>query len=125
MGIHNDAVISGFDDLTKELQQYIDAACKENVTKTLRTGAKEFVADLLKLPKPRSKVNKSGYTHLIDTFTYKMLKNEVEIGWGKYYGPMLEKGAINMKSKHPHLRPTFDKNKDKYFTKMIMTLKGE
>ena len=36
----------------------------------LEAGAKEFVDDLLKLPKPISKIRKAGYTHLINCFSY-------------------------------------------------------
>ena len=59
---------SGVEDFEKMLKQYAAKADPENALDAIETGAKEFVNDLLKLPKPRSEVKKPGYTHLINTF---------------------------------------------------------
>ncbi len=109
----------GFQDLTYILKGYIKEA--DNIIEVLETGAKEFVNDLLKLPKPISKIRKAGYTHLINTFTYRENKNEIEVGWGKYYGPMVEHGTKNM-DENPHIYPLWDKNKEKYYKIMITKL---
>lgn len=93
----------------------------ENPTEVLVVGVKEFVNDLLKLTKPLSQVRKSGYTHLIDSFAYRVKKDEVEAGWGKYYGPMVERGTSKM-NEQPHLYPLFDKNKEKYYKSMLTKL---
>jgi hypothetical protein len=87
----------------------------------LEAGAKEFVDDLLKLPKPISKIRKAGYTHLINCFSYRNKKNEIEAGWGKYYGPMVEHGTEKMDAQ-PHLYPLWDKNKEKYYKTMLTKL---
>lgn len=106
-------------DLQKELEQII-----KNVSDTesiLIIGAEEFVKDLLKLSKPKSKIKATGYTHLVDSFSYRKSKRhngEIEVGWGKYYGPMVENGTKLMDSQ-PHLKPTFNKNKEKYYKSMI------
>ena len=84
----------------------------------LEIGAKEFVSDLLKLPKPYSKIMSADHTHLVDSFLYQIKNNEIEVGWGVYYGRMVEDGTQKMRSQ-PHLKPTFDRNKDKYYSKMI------
>ena len=106
-----------FNDLCNELEEIITNVEKPN--EILMVGAKEFVNDLLKLPKPISKIKKSGYTHLIDTFYCDYGKqNDVEVGWGKYYGRMVENGTKGKKS-NPHLKPTFERNKEKYYQKMI------
>ena len=84
----------------------------------LKAGAKEFVDDLLKLPKPISKIRKAGYTHLINCFSYRNKKNEIEAGWGKYYGPMVEHGTEKMDAQ-PHLYPLWDRNKEKYYKTML------
>lgn len=102
----------GFLELSQLLQCYMETA--ENILDEEEKIAQEFVDDLLRLPKPRSNVCKSGYTHLIDTFTYLKKSNEVEVGWGKYYGPMVERGATQMKEAHPHMVPSWEKNADKY-----------
>ena len=87
----------------------------------LETGAKEFVNDLMKLPKPMSKVRKAGYTHLVRSFAYKRKKNEIEVGWGKYYGPMVEHGTKKM-DENPHVYPLWNKNKEIYYKKMFTKL---
>lgn len=106
-------------DLQKELEDIIKNV--QSVDSILEVGAKEFVKDLLKLPKPKSRIRASGYTHLVDCFNYQKSKkhnNEIEVGWGKYYGPMVENGTKIIKAQ-PHLKPTFNKNKDKYYRLMI------
>ena len=68
-----------------------------------------------------SKIRKANYTHLIDSFSLRKKSNEVEVGWGKYYGPMLEHGTVKMNAQ-PHLNPVWDRNKEKYYKKMITLL---
>lgn len=109
----------GFQDLANIIEGYIKNV--ENPTEVLLVGAKEFVNDLLKLPKPISKIRKAGYTHLINTFAYREKKDEIEVGWGKYYGPMVEHGTKKM-DEQPHVYPLWDKNKEKYYKKMITLL---
>lgn len=111
---------SGFEAMSEILEKYIDGA--GNAVDVLETGAKEFVGDLLKLPKPISKIRKSGYTHLIKCFAYKKKSKEVEAGWGKYYGPMLEHGTVKMNAQE-HLYPVWDRNKEKYYKKMLTKMK--
>lgn len=110
---------SGFEAMSEILEKYIDGA--DNTIDVLEAGAKEFVSDLLKLPKPVSKIRKSGYTHLIKCFAYKKKNKEVEAGWGKYYGPMLEHGTVKMNAQE-HLYPVWDRNKEKYYKKMLTKL---
>lgn len=110
---------SGFEAMSEILEKYIDGA--DNAVDVLETGAKEFVGDLLKLPKPISKIRKSGYTHLIKCFEYKKKNKEVEAGWGKYYGPILEHGSVKMNAQE-HLFPVWDRNKEKYYKKMLTKL---
>lgn len=108
----------GFDFLIEELNDYIKKA--ENPIEILKIGAEEFVNDLSKLAKPYSKINRSGYTHLVDSFCYEVNKKniEIEVGWGKYYGRMVEDGT-RITSAQPHLAPIYEKNKEKYYKKMV------
>lgn len=110
---------SGFQELSSILEECIKGA--ENAVDVLEVGAKEFTKDLLKLAKPISKIRKSGYTHLIDTFSYEKEKKEVIVGWGKYYGRMVEYGTKKM-SARVHLRICFEQNKEKYYKMMIAKL---
>lgn len=106
----------GFQDLVDVIEGYMKNV--ENPTDVLLVGAKEFVNDLLKLPKPISKIRKAGYIHLVNSFAYKVKKDEVETGWGKYYGPMVEHGTTKM-NEQPHLYPLWNKNKEKYYKSML------
>ena len=79
--------------------------------------------DYIKLSDPQSmldeeeKISKAGYTHLIDTFTYRRTKDDIAVGWGKYYGRMVEDGSVQMKKGGtPHLVPTWNRNSDKYIS---------
>lgn len=112
--IHVDA--DGLRELEELLARYADKT--ENVTEILEAGAKEFVNDVRRLPKPRSSVRKAGYTHLLDTVTYRKVNGEVEAGWGKYYGPMVDRGTAKMRGVS-HFAPTFERNKEKYYKIMI------
>lgn len=105
-----------FNSLIDELRSVIKNV--ENPLDIIEVGATEFVKDLGKLARPYSKIRKSGYTHLVDTFNCKRGKDEIEVGWGKYYGPIVENGSL-LAAPQPHLVPTFEKNKDKYYEKMI------
>lgn len=109
----------GFQDLANIINDYAQKV--DHVTDVLEVGAKGFVNDLLKLPKPISRVKKAGYTHLVKSFSYKKKKEEIEVGWGKYYGPMVEKGTEKM-NEQPHLYPVWDKNKEKYYKTMLTKL---
>ena len=115
---------SGFEELSNELFGYIQAA--EDPLEILEVGAKAFVNDLLKLPKPISKIRKAGYTHLINTFAYERSSErtgraEVIVGWGKYYGRMVEKGTVKM-DERPHMYPLWDRNQEKYYNLMFRKL---
>ena len=109
----------GFQDLADVLEGYMKNV--ENPTDVLLVGAKEFVSDLLKLTKPISKIRKAGYTHLINTFAYRENRDEVEVGWGKYYGSMVEHGTTKM-NEQPHVYPLWNKNKEKYYKSMLTKL---
>lgn len=109
----------GFQDLADIIEGYMKNV--ENPTDVLLVGAKEFVNDLLKLPRPISKIRKAGYIHLVNSFAYREKKNEIEVGWGKYYGPMVEHGTTKI-SEQPHVYPLWNKNKEKYYKSMLTKL---
>lgn len=109
----------GFEELANLLERYSKGA--ENVLDGLEVGAKEFIKDALKLPKPMSRIKKAGYTHLVETFAYRTKEKEVEAGWGKYHGPMVEHGTKKMRAQ-PHLVPLWEKNKERYYKTMLTKL---
>jgi len=119
-GIYTD----GFDSLEKLLEEYGKKTSQENVLNTLEKGAAALVKDVMALPKPRSQIHKAGYTHLLDTMSCRRNRGEIEVGWGKYYGPMVERGTRRTPKGSPHVRPTFERNKDVYNNLMIKELFG-
>ena len=108
---------SGFDEFMKELEEYDRKTDHEQVMAMLQTGAELTVEDANKLPKPISRINAPGYTHLVVSFAYRVNGNEVEVGWGKYYGPMVEGGTAKMRAQ-PHLIPMYNRNQDRYIAAM-------
>lgn len=112
---------AGFEELEKLLSDFSKRI--DNPLEIIEVGASEFVNDIKKLPRPRSSLSGAGYTHLLDTATYEKTESEIEVGWGKYYGPMVEKGTKRM-SGTPHLEPTFEMNKEKYYKKIKEKLYG-
>lgn len=119
-----------FDELMSDLQAYAAATEPARVQEVLETGAQALVKQLDKLAYPISHIRKAGYTHLVDTFTYGFVSNgkykgEVQVGWGKYYGPMVEhgtrlggNGAAGQKAQ-PHIEPTWRRNKEKIYQLML------
>lgn len=114
---------SGMEDFEKMLKEYAQKANPDNVVRAMDAGAQELINDLLKLPRPRRQIEKSGYTHLVESFAKKRTRFGVQVGWGKYYGPMVENGTMYMNAQ-PHLRRTFEQNAEKYSKTMQHTLFG-
>ena len=113
----------GFDEFSRLLDKYSKHADESAVLDVLEYGAEAFAKDLRALPRPRSEIKKAGYTHILDTMTTKKREKEIEVGWGKYYGPMLERGTRKMRAQ-PHVRPLFEKNSEKYYKLMEQKLFG-
>lgn len=104
--------LDGFDDFSEELEKYISAADDNKVAEIVKAAADEYVNDVRALPKPRRAIG-GGYTHMLDSVAAQRDGTSYLVGWGKYYGPFVEKGTRKM-SAQPHLRPTWDANADKY-----------
>lgn len=111
----------GFEDFEEMLKRYSENVSFDKALDAVEEGAKEFVNDLLRLPKPRSQITKAGYTHIVSTFALERTDSGIKVGWGKYYGLMLEHGTKKMSAK-AHLKPLFEQNKEKYYEKMIAAL---
>lgn len=119
---HNEQSFNELEDLFKEYMQKADKA-----SEVLQAGADSFVKDLKALPSPRSHINKAGHTHLVDTFGSREENGNILVGWGKYYGPILERGwktKRGMAPAHPHFKPLFQRNKERYYKIMIQKLHG-
>ena len=114
---------SGFGEFEKMMKEYAEKVSEGKALDAIEAGAQEFVNDLLRLPKPRSRITKARYTHIIDTFALERTESNIKVGWGKYYGPMLEHGTRKM-SARAHLKPLFEQNKEKYYKKMTECIFG-
>lgn len=121
--VEGEIYADGLDEFSKMLEEFKKRTEVKNVTKVLEIGAGQLAEDVRALPRPRSQINTPGYTHLLDTMTYKVAGEEVEVGWGKYYGPMVENGTAKMNGVE-HLRPTFNRNKEKYYKNMQKAIFG-
>ena len=113
---------SGLEDFESMLQEYAKIS-EDKALDAVEIGAQEFVSDLRKLPRPRSQINKAGYTHIVNTFALERDQSGIKVGWGKYYGPMLEHGTKKMAAK-AHLKPLFERNKERYYKKMTENIFG-
>lgn len=109
--------LEGFEELSDLLKKYEDKISEDTVLEVLEESAKSLATDVRALPRPRSRVRSTGYTHLLNTVTHKTEAGEVVVGWGKYYGPMVERGTNKMNGV-PHLAPTFERNKERYYKQM-------
>ena len=122
------ADLQGFDDLADELKQISDNVDDAKVLGAMQKGADELVADVRALPKPRSRIG-GGHTHMLDTVSSQRESNVIQVGWGAYYGKMVENGHNTRKHKwvsaQPHMSTTWETNKDKYYKTMIDALKME
>lgn len=116
--ISNGDELEGIQELSDLLSDISKEMDEENVKDILMVGAQELVNILLKLPKPISKIRSPGYTHMVDTFSARTSGKQVEVGWGKYYGPMQEKGWLSHRG-NPHLIPAWNKNKERIYQSMI------
>ena len=110
---------SGFAALSEQLEYYMQGA--ENSTEILMEGAEAFLNDFGKLSKPMSAIRRSGYTHLINSGAIEKKDKEVVVGWGKYYGRMVELGTEKMNAR-PHMYLLWERNKEKYYKLMLTRL---
>ena len=109
--------ITGIDDFFKDLEEWAKIADDQHVADVLMVGGEALAEDIRKLPSPRSK--RTGYTHMLDSVQAKKAdgRTAVEVGWGRYYGLFVERGTRKMRAQ-PHLHPTWDRNKDRYYKQM-------
>ena len=81
----------------------------------------DFSSGMIDIARQESPDIPYDVTHLVRTFSNKInrARKEIEVGWGKYYGPMVEHGTVKMRSRE-HLKPLYERNADKYSKLMMM-----
>ena len=98
------------------LEQYEKAADENNIAEVLMTAGEALAEDVHRLPKPRRRG--TGYTHMLDSVAPAQTgKDAVLVSWGRYYGKFVEYGTKKMGAQ-PHLIPTWEQNKDRYYKLM-------
>lgn len=118
----DDFCFAGMNEFQKIIQEYQEKFEQSRIEAAMMEGAEQLARDVRALPKPRSRIQKAGYTHLLDTVSARKGKNgEIEVGWGKYYGPMVEAGTRKMNAQ-PHLRGQFKKDPNKYYNLILQKL---
>lgn len=119
------ADIDGFDEMQEELEKLAESVDEDKVLDAMQKGADELVNDVRALPKPRSKLG-GGHTHMLDSVTSQRASDAIEVGWGKYYGKIVENGHLSVTghwvSAQPHMQPTFDSNKERYYKTILDAL---
>lgn len=106
----------GLELFAQMLEQYEKAADENNIAEVLMTAGEALAEDVHRLPKPRRRG--TGYTHMLDSFAPAQTgKDAVLVSWGQYYGKFVEYGTKKMGAQ-PHLIPTWEQNKDRYYKLM-------
>ena len=125
MEFKNEVVTDGFEELSKELEELASNVDDDKALDAIQEGVDQFVSDIRALPKPRSKLG-GTHTHMLDSVGSERDKSVINVGWGKYYGKIVENGHHSRKghwvAAQPHMKPTFEKNKDKYYQAMVKAL---
>lgn len=103
--------LDGMNDFMEELSALADKVSDDQMAEYLKAGADAFVQDMHKLPSPRSR--RSKRSHMLDNISAKKNGSGWDIGWGDYYGSMVEKGTSKMRAQ-PHLLTTWQQNENKY-----------
>lgn len=98
------------------LEKYEKAVDEKNIADVLMIAGNALAEDVHRLPKPRRRG--AGYTHMLDSVAPAQAgKDAVLVSWGQYYGKFVEYGTKKMGAQ-PHLIPTWDRNKDRYYKMM-------
>ncbi len=124
----------GFARLAALLEGYVERSSPANILKAHAAGAEYFVGVMRSRGSPRGRSS----PHMLDTITYEQdsAKTETVVGWGKFYGRLVESGhraggfakkKMAKKSTvpgRPHMRPEFNSQREEIINRMVAVLKG-
>ena len=71
----DDFYSAGMNEFQKIIQEYQEKFEQSRIEAAMMDGAEQLARDVRALPKPRSQIRKSGYTHLLDTVSARKGKN--------------------------------------------------
>lgn len=98
------------------LEKYEASASDKHISDVLMVAGEALAEEVHRLPKPRRRG--AGYTHMLDSVEAAPSgKDAVLVSWGRYYGRFVEYGTIKMQAQ-PHLIPTWEQNKDRFYRMM-------
>ena len=98
------------------LGKYEASASDKHISDVLMVAGETLAEEVHRLPKPRRRG--AGYTHMLDSVAAAPSgKDAVLVSWGQYYGKFVEYGTKKMQAQ-PHLIPTWEQNKDRYYKMM-------
>lgn len=120
----------GLQRLTALLEGYSKNANAANILQAQKSGAEYFCEVMRRKTSPRGRSRE----HMLDSITYEQDTQNAEtiVGWGKFYGRMVESGhraggwakASKTVAASPHLKPEFNQQKDQIISRMVAVLKG-
>ena len=117
----DDFYSAGMNEFQKIIQEYQEKFEQSRIEAAMMDGAEQLARDVRALPKPRSQIRSLDTPSTGHRFGQKRKNGEVEVGWGKYYGPMVEAGTLKMNAQ-PHLRGLFKKDSNKYYNLILQRL---
>ena len=98
------------------LEKYEASASDKHISDVLMVAGETLAEEVHRLPKPRRRG--AGYTHMLDSVEAAPSgKDAVLVSWGRYYGRFVEHGTKKMQAQ-PHLIPTWEQNKDRFYRMM-------
>lgn len=98
------------------LEKYEASASDKHISDVLMVAGETLAEEVHRLPKPRRRG--AGYTHMLDSVAAAPSgKDAVLVSWGQYYGKFVEYGTKKMQAQ-PHLIPTWEQNKDRFYRMM-------
>ena len=98
------------------LEKYEASASDKHISDVLMVAGETLAVEVHRLPKPRRRG--AGYTHMLDSVAAAPSgKDAVLVSWGRYYGRFVEHGTKKMQAQ-PHLIPTWEQNKDRFYRMM-------
>ncbi len=120
----------GLQRLANLLEGYSKNASSANILRAQQAGAEYFCRVMRSKTSPRGRSRE----HMLDSITYEQdaQNTETVVGWGKFYGRMVESGhraggwakAGKTVMPSPHMKPEFNKQKDQIIGRMVAVLKG-
>lgn len=118
----------------KRLQEYLAKKAKQAEPNRILAGQQAAAVLMQDRPRGRSSPRRTGA--MLSSFAFEADQTKVEtvFGWGKFYGRLKETGhnsggharkkkpSVSRVKAQPHLKPTFESNREQLYKTMIETM---